>query len=82
LGQHNVQLLRDVAALSEAEIQSLGEAGVLATQPREATRPAPGTTVYQAGDRRGDPYYQAAVQTLVDAAPQPSANHHPVGQGR
>ncbi|HEY5870306.1 MAG TPA: CoA transferase [Candidatus Tectomicrobia bacterium] len=82
LGQHNVQLLRDVAALSEAEIQSLGEAGVLATQPREITRPAPGATTYQAGDRRGDPHYQAAVQALVDAAQQPSANHQPAGQGR
>src|SRR4029453_13087245 len=33
LGQHNVELLRDVAALSEGEIQALVEVGVLATQP-------------------------------------------------
>jgi benzylsuccinate CoA-transferase BbsF subunit len=79
LGQHNVELLRDVAALSEAEIKSLGEAGVLATQPRETTRPAPGAAAYQPGDLRGDPHYQAAVRALVDAAQQPSGPHQPLG---
>jgi hypothetical protein len=82
LGQHNVQLLRDVAVLPDAEMQRLSEAGVLATQPQETTRPAPGTAVYQAGDVRGDPHYRAAVQALVDAAQQPSGNHQPVEQGR
>ena len=76
LGQHNVEILRDVAALSEAEIQGLVETGVLAAQPRDTTRPTPGATAYQAGDLRGDPHYQAAVQALVDAARQPA------GQGR
>ena len=80
LGQHNVEILRDVAALSEAEIQGLVEAGVLAAQPRDTTRPAPGATAYQAGDLRGDPHYRAAVQALVDAAHQPSGNS-PAGQG-
>src|SRR4029450_7165335 len=70
LGQHNVEILRDVAALSEAEIQDLVEAGVLATQPPETTRPTPGAAAYQAGDLRGDPHYRAAVQALVDAAHQ------------
>jgi benzylsuccinate CoA-transferase BbsF subunit len=82
LGQHNVEILRDVAALSEAEIQDLSEAGVLATQPRDTTKPAPGATAYQAGDLRGDPRYRAAVQALVDAACQPSGNRQPAGQGR
>jgi len=82
LGQHNVQLLRDVAALTEAEIQSLVEAGVLATQPRGTTKPAPGATAYQAGDLRGDPHYRAAVQTLVDTARPSSGTHQPAGQGR
>jgi hypothetical protein len=82
LGQHNVESLRDVAALSEAEIQDLIEAGVLATQPRDSTKPAPGTTAYQAGDLRGDPHYRAAVQALVDAVRQPSNNRQPAGQGR
>ena len=82
LGQHNMQLLRDVAALSEAEIQSLVEAGVLATQPQATPKPAPGATVYQAGDVRGDPHYRTAVQVLVDATHQPSDNRQPAGQGR
>ena len=69
-----MEILRDVAALSEAEIQGLVEAGVLGAQPRDTTRPAPGATAYQAGDLRGDPHYRAAVQALVDAAHQPSGN--------
>ena len=82
LGQHNVEILRDVVALSEAEIQGLVEAGVLATQPRNAPKPVPGATAYQAGDLRGDPHYRAAVQALVDAAHQPSGKRQPAGQGR
>src|SRR4030095_17151811 len=82
LGQHNVELLRDVAALSEGEIQALVEAGVPATQPRDTIKPAPGATAYQAGDLRGDPHYRAAVQALVDAACPPSGNRQPAGQGR
>ena len=76
-----MQILRDVAALSEAEIQGLVEAGVLATQPRDTTRPAPGATAYQAGDLRGDPHYRAAVQALVDAVHQPSDNASRRGKG-
>jgi benzylsuccinate CoA-transferase BbsF subunit len=82
LGQHNVEILRDVAALSEGEIQALVEVGVLATQPRDTTKPAPGATAYQAGDLRGDSHYRVAVQALVDAARQPSDNRPPAGQGR
>lgn len=67
LGQHNVQLLQDVAGLSEAEIQSLMEAGILANQPRDPSKPAPGATSYQAGGLRGDSEYKKAVQALVDA---------------
>ncbi|MGE3535819.1 MAG: CaiB/BaiF CoA transferase family protein [Candidatus Tectimicrobiota bacterium] len=75
LGQHNVELLRDVVGLSMADIQALVEAGILAEQPREASRPAPGAEAYQAGDLRGDPQYQVAVQALVEASQQ-------AGQGR
>jgi benzylsuccinate CoA-transferase BbsF subunit len=82
LGQHNVEILRDVAALSEADIQGLVEAGVLATQPPDTTRPAPGAAAYQAGDRRGDAHYRAAVLALVDAAPQLSDSPQLAGQGR
>ena len=77
-----MEILRDVAALSEAQIQGLVEAGVLATQPPQTTKPTPGATAYQAGDLRGDPHYRAAVQALVDAAPQSSDTHQPAGQGR
>jgi crotonobetainyl-CoA:carnitine CoA-transferase CaiB-like acyl-CoA transferase len=73
LGQHNMQILRQVAALSEAEIQRLLEAGVIATQPRETTKPTPGATSYQAGDRRGDPHYKEAVQGPVTATATQSA---------
>lgn len=75
LGQHNVPLLRDVAGLSDAEIQQLRAAGVLAEQPREASTPTPASTSYQEDELRGDPHYKAAVQTLVEAL------HH-TGQGR
>jgi hypothetical protein len=71
-----------VAALSEADIQGLVEAGVLATQPQDPTSPAPGAAAYQAGDLRGDPHYRVAVQALVDAVPQPLDSRQPAGQGR
>lgn len=40
LGQHNLTILRDIARLSEAEIQRLLEAGVVATRPKEIAKPA------------------------------------------
>jgi hypothetical protein len=82
LGQHNVELLRDVAALSESEIQALVEAGMVASQPPDTTKPAPAAAAYQADDLRGDPHYRAAVQALVDAAQQSLNSRQPVGQGR
>jgi benzylsuccinate CoA-transferase BbsF subunit len=42
LGQHNVQILREVAKLSDAEIQQLSDAGVIATRPQELDQPAAG----------------------------------------
>jgi crotonobetainyl-CoA:carnitine CoA-transferase CaiB-like acyl-CoA transferase len=70
LGQHNLQILRDVAGLAEADIQALIEAGVLATRPQDMQAPAPGATSYQA---RGtgtpaDPHYREAIQTLANAS--------------
>jgi benzylsuccinate CoA-transferase BbsF subunit len=67
LGQHNLQLLHEVAGFSDTDIESLVAAGVIATQPGNVTRPAPGATTYQEGDVRGDPHYTQAVQTLVTA---------------
>lgn len=80
LGQHNQQILRDVAGLSAAEIEDLMAAGIVATQPRDPSPPSPGATAYQAGDLRGDPHYTDAVQALVDATT--SAAGRTTGQGR
>ncbi len=70
LGQHNLQILRDVAKLSEAEIQELTEAGVIATSPRETAPPAPGAAWFQARNSETlyDPKYQEHIRPLVDAA--------------
>jgi crotonobetainyl-CoA:carnitine CoA-transferase CaiB-like acyl-CoA transferase len=68
LGQHNMQVLHDVAGLSEPEIQRLIEAGVIAARPHEITKPAPGATAYQArGEGAGDPHYREVVRALVEA---------------
>jgi hypothetical protein len=75
LGQHNVEILHHVAGLSEADMQHLMEAGVLATQPRDRSKPAPGTTSYQAGDRRGDPAYKEAVRGLAEASTRQTHDH-------
>jgi hypothetical protein len=39
LGQHNVQILQDVANLTATDMQQLVEAGVIATRPQEAGKP-------------------------------------------
>jgi len=69
LGQHNMQVLRDVVGLSEADIQGLLEAGALATQPREATPPNAAAASYQASGRDGaaDQHYKEAIRTLAQA---------------
>lgn len=70
LGQHNTQLLREVAGLSATEMQHLIDTGLLATEPRDASRPSPAAEAYQADDLRGDAHYKAAVQVLVEATQQ------------
>jgi crotonobetainyl-CoA:carnitine CoA-transferase CaiB-like acyl-CoA transferase len=67
LGQHNVQLLREVAGMTEADIQRLVEAGVISDRPQETTKPAPGATAYQArGEGRpADAHYREVVHTLA-----------------
>lgn len=82
LGQHNLELLRAVAGLSEDEIQPLVAAGVIATQPPESTPPAPGATAYQSGDLRGDAHYKQAVQTLITAMRQDVTGPGTAGKGR
>lgn len=70
LGQHNVQILCHVAGLSEADIQQLAEAGVIATSPRETARPAPGAAWLQARSdaTRYDARYQEHIRPLTEAA--------------
>jgi hypothetical protein len=65
LGQHNVQILRQVAELTEPDIQRLAEAGVIATRPQEVAKPASGAAWFQArgGDTRFDPEYKQHVQS-------------------
>jgi benzylsuccinate CoA-transferase BbsF subunit len=68
LGQHNLQILRDVVELSDTDIQRLVDTGVLATRPQEADKPASGASSYQARGEgpRADPHYKEAVRVLVD----------------
>jgi crotonobetainyl-CoA:carnitine CoA-transferase CaiB-like acyl-CoA transferase len=66
LGQHNDQILRDVAKLSEPEIQQLLAAGILATQPKDAEKPA-ATGPRSDGRERGphyDPDYPQYLRQL------------------
>ncbi len=72
LGQHNLQILRDVAKLSKTEIQGLVDAGAIATRPTETAKPAPGAAWFQARGREGhfDPHYKESSRRLIDAPPE------------
>jgi hypothetical protein len=63
LGQHNVQILREVAGLSEDEIRQLLDTGIIANRPQDLSRPA-ATPSRSAGRERGtwfDPDYHLLV---------------------
>lgn len=68
LGQHNLEALRDVAGLTDVEIQDLYDNDLVAAGPRDRTRPAPGANSYQARDdgQPDDPQYKEKVQRLID----------------
>ncbi len=68
LGQHNLEVLRDIAGFSEADIQDLLDAGIIATGPRDTTQPSPSANAYQANEsgKPDDPQYKANVQRLID----------------
>jgi benzylsuccinate CoA-transferase BbsF subunit len=68
LGQHNRQILQEVAGLSASDMQQLIDAGVLATQPPQTDKPALGASAYQArsDDPRADVHYKEAVAALVE----------------
>jgi crotonobetainyl-CoA:carnitine CoA-transferase CaiB-like acyl-CoA transferase len=81
LGQHNMQLLREVAGLAESDIQRLVEAGVIADRPHETTKPAPGATAYQARgtDTPADRHYREAVHTLTTPRTNTPGRHSELG---
>jgi crotonobetainyl-CoA:carnitine CoA-transferase CaiB-like acyl-CoA transferase len=67
LGQHNLDILRHVAELSEAEIQQLLDAGVIATQPKEIGKP-PAARARGDGRQSGprfDPEYRERVRHII-----------------
>ena len=70
LGQHNEQILRHVAQLSETDMQQLAEAGVIATLPRASDPPRPGAAWFQARHNSTlyDADYQEHMRPLLDTA--------------
>jgi benzylsuccinate CoA-transferase BbsF subunit len=67
LGQHNVQILREVANLSEEEMQQLLDAGIIATQPKDPARPTATASRGEVRERGTwfDPDYQALVRDHI-----------------
>ncbi|MGQ4808467.1 Succinyl-CoA:(R)-benzylsuccinate CoA-transferase subunit BbsF [Candidatus Entotheonellaceae bacterium PAL068K] len=79
LGQHNLQILRHVAGLSEADMAHLIEAEVIASRPQQSDKPNPAANAYQGRGTQSpdDPHYKEAVQTLVETSsgrPQTAAD--------
>jgi benzylsuccinate CoA-transferase BbsF subunit len=67
LGQHNVQILRDVAGLSADEVRELLDAGIIASRPKDPSRPA-ATPSRSDGRGRGtwfDPDYAALAREAI-----------------
>ena len=67
LGQHNVQILRDVAGLSADEVRELLDADIIAGRPKDPSRPA-ATPSRSDGRGRGtwfDPNYTALVRDAI-----------------
>jgi hypothetical protein len=69
LGQHNIQILREVAGLRDPEIQQLADAGIIHTRPRHTAKPISGATGSQVREREGltDANYQEAMRRLVES---------------
>jgi benzylsuccinate CoA-transferase BbsF subunit len=67
LGQHNVQILREVAKLSEEEIQALLEAGIIAARPKDTGKPAASASRTDVRERgtHFDPDYWAYARDLI-----------------
>jgi benzylsuccinate CoA-transferase BbsF subunit len=72
LGQHNVEILSQIAGLAKAEIQDLLAAGIIATQPPDPRKPAVGANTYQAQQASQDnAHYKQAIQNLLKATADP-----------
>jgi benzylsuccinate CoA-transferase BbsF subunit len=71
LGQHNLDILREIGGLRDAEIQQLIEAGIIHTKPRHPNPPVPGATGNQSSERERnkDANYQEVVRELVESQP-------------
>jgi benzylsuccinate CoA-transferase BbsF subunit len=67
LGQHNVQILREVAGLSDEAMRQLFDAGIIASRPKDPTGPA-ATASRSTSRERGtwyDPDYKALVRDHI-----------------
>jgi benzylsuccinate CoA-transferase BbsF subunit len=68
LGQHNMDILRQVAQLAEQEIQELLDTGVIASRPKDVGKP-PATPSRSDGRQRTthfDPDYRAQLRDFID----------------
>jgi benzylsuccinate CoA-transferase BbsF subunit len=70
LGQHNHQILSEVAGLSDTEIQKLLDEGVISNRPGEAEKPAPNANWFQARSRSTnfDPDYKERARDFISAS--------------
>jgi len=77
LGQHNLQILRDVVELSDTDMQRLVDTGVLATRPRRPInqRLVRVHTRHAAEGPLADTHYKEAVRALVDSTAGLSGRH-------
>ena len=66
LGQHNLDVLHDIAGLQDADIQQLVEAGIIHTQPRVLNKPVVGATGSQSRERLVDPRYKEALDRFME----------------
>ena len=77
LGQHNVQILREVAGLSEDEMQQLVDAGIIANRPQDPSMPAatPSRSTARERGRWFDPDYHILVRDhIVPLAATPGSD--------
>ena len=74
LGQHNLDVLREMGGMTDSEIQRLADAGVLSTRPRVADAPPAAPPRDGAPSRHYDPDYRrrAAEASQRTGVPSPS----------